>query len=68
MALVLTRKLYQRVFIGNDIVVCVSRIDKDSVRLAFDAPASMVILREELREDANRDSKCTATKPGEGIG
>ena len=38
--LVLTRKVGQRVFIGEDIVVTVTRIDKDkdTVSLGFDAP------------------------------
>jgi carbon storage regulator len=48
--LVLTRKIGQRVFIGDDIIVTVTRIDKDkdAVSLGFDAPKTVAVHREEV--------------------
>ena len=48
--LVLTRRLYQRVLIGDDIIVQVVEMMGDRVRLGFEAPRDMVIVREELSE------------------
>lgn len=46
--LVVTRTTGQRVFIGDRIVVIVTQIDKNSVRLGIEAPAETRILREEI--------------------
>lgn len=46
--LVLTRKPGETIRIGDNIKITVSRASREEVRLAFDAPAEVVILREEL--------------------
>lgn len=47
--LVVTRKPGQRVFIGNDVVVTVTRILPDGrVRLGIQAPPEVIVAREEL--------------------
>lgn len=46
--LVLTRKNEEAIRIGNDIVVKVVAIDKNSVRIGIEAPQDVSILREEL--------------------
>lgn len=48
--LVLTRKVGQRIRIGNDIVVTLVRIQGDKVRLGIDAPRDVCIHREEVRK------------------
>lgn len=48
--LVLARKISERILIGNDIVLTVVRLSKDSVRIGIEAPADVIILREELKE------------------
>lgn len=48
--LVLSRKKNQKVFIGNDIVVTVFQLGNGQVRLGFDAPANVPIVREEVIE------------------
>lgn len=63
--LVLKRKLGQRVWIGENISVKVVRLTDGSVRLGFEAPKSLRIMREELLnpghevkeliDDPNRD-------------
>lgn len=53
--LVISRKRGQRVRIGPNIEVMVTRIEDGSVRLAIDAPKHITIVREELvaRKDGN---------------
>ncbi|MBX6314565.1 MAG: carbon storage regulator CsrA [Isosphaeraceae bacterium] len=46
--LVLTRKVGERIYIGDQIVVTVVRIQGDKVRLGIDAPEQVVIRREEV--------------------
>jgi carbon storage regulator CsrA len=47
--LVLSRKIGERVAIGNDIVVTVVQINRDRIRLGFDCPLELRVLRDELR-------------------
>lgn len=49
--LVLTRKLGEKVLIGDDVVVTVVDIQGGKVRLAFEAPKNTVILRKELKNE-----------------
>lgn len=46
--LVLTRKLGERVFIGEDIAVVVVDVDRGKVRLGIEAPRGVAIFREEV--------------------
>ena len=46
--LVLSRKENERIKLGDSIVVTVVRLSNDKVRLGIEAPADMVVLREEL--------------------
>ena len=46
--LVLSRKQSQRIKVGDSIVVTVVRLSGDKVRLGFEAPDDVLILREEL--------------------
>ncbi len=46
--LVLSRKESERIKLGDSIVVTVVRVAGDKVRLGIDAPADMLVLREEL--------------------
>jgi carbon storage regulator len=48
--LVLTRKLDERIKIGNNIYVTVVRCGNDKVRIGIDAPDNVPILRAELLE------------------
>ena len=47
--LVLTRKLMEKIQIGDEICVTVVRIEGGQVRLGIDAPRSVSIVRDELR-------------------
>lgn len=50
--LVLTRKVTDRIVIGDDIVLTVVRIDGNQVRLGIEAPRDVKIRREELASTA----------------
>jgi carbon storage regulator CsrA len=50
--LVLSRKIGERIHIGNDIVLEVRRISGNRVTLALEAPRDMRILRGELEQAA----------------
>ena len=49
--LVLTRKLMERLFIGDDICVTVVRLEGGQVRLGIDAPRDVTVVRAELVPD-----------------
>lgn len=46
--LVLSRRESERIRVGDSIVVTVVRVSGDKVRLGIEAPADMLVLREEL--------------------
>jgi carbon storage regulator CsrA len=46
--LVLTRKVGERIMIGNGIVVTVTSVHRNQVRIGIEAPRSMPVLRAEL--------------------
>jgi len=48
--LILTRKTGEKVKLGNDIDVTVLEIDKGSVKIGFDAPKEVTILRHEVHD------------------
>ncbi|MGP1450381.1 MAG: carbon storage regulator [Wolinella sp.] len=48
--LILSRKEEESIVIGDEIVIKVVAIDKGSVKLGFEAPPHMLILREELKK------------------
>ncbi len=48
--LVLTRKVGEKIVIGDDIVITVVRLNHDKVRLGIDAPAHVPVHRLEVVE------------------
>lgn len=52
--LVLSRKLNQKVQIGNDIVVTVVKVRGNVIRLGIEAPRDVRVLRSELEIDIDR--------------
>lgn len=49
--LVLTRKLMEKLFIGDDICVTVVRLEGGQVRLGIEAPREVAVVRAELVPD-----------------
>lgn len=54
--LVLSRKIGERLAIGNDVQIVVSKIAGNRVTLGIEAPKSVRILRGELRKKDGGDS------------
>ena len=48
--LILERQLNERIFIGDSIIVTVTQIGHNKVRLGIEAPKSVTIYREEARD------------------
>lgn len=48
--LILTRRIDEKILIGDDIVVCVLDIEGNRVKLGLDAPKNIAILREEIHQ------------------
>ncbi len=49
--LVVTRKVGQRILIGENIAVTLLKISGGGVRIGIDAPAEMPVMREELAQE-----------------
>ncbi len=64
--LVLSRKLFQKIHIGNDITIVVVRIENDKVRIGIQAPDSVVILRDEIVNAARKEKDDTG-EPSEPV-
>jgi carbon storage regulator len=61
--LVLTRKLMEKLFIGEDICVTVVRLEGGQVRLGIDAPRDVTVVRAELVPDRPVPRLHTIPKP-----
>ena len=57
MALALTRKLGNKICIGDDIIITVKKLRASSVVLSFDAPSNVKILRNEVYQRDLNDAK-----------
>jgi len=55
--LVLSRKKNERIMIGDDIILMVVEIRGDKIKIGIEAPASVAVDREEVREAELRDPK-----------
>jgi len=64
--LVLTRKLMEKLFIGDDICITVVRLEGGQVRLGIDAPREVSVVRAELlpgRDTGLKDVPCRPHTP-----
>lgn len=50
--LVLTRKINEKIMIGNDVVVTIVKVDCGKVRVGIEAPADIAVYREEVIKKA----------------
>lgn len=61
--LVISRKIDERVFIGDNIVVKVLDVRGDRVRFGIEAPKDIEILREEIKLAIERIKNTDDTRP-----
>jgi carbon storage regulator len=62
--LVLSRKVGQRILIGDNVAVTIVRVSQGTVRLGIEAPPEMPIVREELKDSmAGVDRLESAVRP-----
>ena len=62
--LVLSRKVGERILIGDKIAVTVVRIAPGSVRIGVEAPGNLPIVREEIKGQRELESAVKETSPG----
>ena len=55
--LVLTRRKGESILIGDNIEITIVKLDDGIVKLAIDAPRSIVILRKELYKEVGLENK-----------
>ena len=58
--LVLSRRERERIKLGDSIVITVVRVAGDKVRLGIEAPADMLVLRDELEVHSKNPADPTA--------
>jgi carbon storage regulator len=63
--LVLSRKLYEKIVIGGDIIITVVGIGNNQVRIGIEAPDSVGIFRQELLERTDTSEKHAGFAPAE---
>ncbi len=61
--LVLSRKVGQRIRIGDGITVTVVRVTGGGVRLGIEAPVELPVIREELYNEIQAESSASAVEP-----
>lgn len=60
--LVLSRKVGERICVGENVFVTVVRIGPNAVRLGIEAPKGMNIMREELTEKGPKDERTSGNE------
>jgi len=58
--LVISRKINEKIKIGNDIEITIVSIDKNQVKIGIEAPKNVTILRAELIEQITNENKKAA--------
>lgn len=60
--LILTRRVGERLMVGDDIVIKVVRVDGNQVRIGIDAPRNVRIVREEIQDKPPREPEAPAPR------
>ena len=65
--LVLSRKVGERILIGDKITVTVVKIGHGGVRIGIDAPTELAVVREELATELERTERALASEEAETV-
>jgi carbon storage regulator len=65
--LVLSRKIGERILIGDKITVTVVKIGHGGVRIGVEAPPEMAVVRQELADELNRAEQALAAEQTESL-
>lgn len=65
--LVLSRKVGERILIGDKILVTVVKIGHGGVRIGVEAPTELAVVREELAEEIEREERERAAGQAESM-
>jgi carbon storage regulator len=65
--LVLSRKVGERILIGDHVTVTVVRITGGGVRLGIEAPPEMAVIREELQTNLAKQPPMRETRQSENM-
>lgn len=65
--LVLSRKIGERILIGDKIAVTVVKIGHGGVRIGVEAPAEMAVVREELATELDRAERELAARDSDAL-
>ena len=57
--LVLSRKVGERIFVGDQVTITVVRITGGGVRIGIEAPPDLTVVREELMDGKRRPAQCS---------
>ena len=65
--LVLSRKVGERILIGDKIAITVVKIGHGGVRIGVEAPPELAVVREELAEELNRAERALESEGAEPV-
>ena len=65
--LILTRKVNERVIIGDEVEITVLKVSRDKVKLGINAPESVLIQRNELLESIAQENRRAAGGALDGL-
>jgi carbon storage regulator len=65
--LVLSRKIGEKILIGDKIVVTVVKIGHGGVRIGVEAPNELAVIREELAKELERTDRARAAGQAEPV-
>jgi carbon storage regulator len=60
--LVLSRKVGERIFVGDQVTITVVRITGGGVRLGIEAPPNLLVVREELKANV-KPAQASSARP-----
>lgn len=61
--LILSRKVDQKIKIGNDITLTIIEVRGDQVKIGVEAPKNVKVFRQEVFEAIQSENKAAATQP-----